>query len=264
VRKYLRFIIVAFNVQMIYRGSMMLRGVRDVASVLFFVILWSALFKEQSVIKGFTFNAMVTYYILTKIIDQIYSYEPSRLMTRDILTGDLSNYLTKPMKYFAYMMFLSIGRRFARSFMSIVLVILAFVFIPQYVFVSPNASSFLFFCLSGFLSWLLLFECAFLLGTLSFWSSETSGIQTAFDQLVLVLGGSWVPLNLFPEAVTKITSILPFKYLYYNLVLVYQGKLSNNELVWQFAMQFFWVAVLFLCCYLSWKRGVKTYASFGK
>lgn len=264
MRKYLRFIVVAFSAQMTYRGSMLIRGLRDISSVMFFVVLWAALFKEKTVIGGFTFYAMVTYYVLAKIIDQMYSYEPSRLMTRDIITGDLSNYLIKPMRYFTYMIFLSVGRRFARSSTSLVIIILAFIFLSQWVVLPPNASSLIFFCFSAVLSWILLFEFAFLIGTLSFWSSETSGLQTAFDQLVLVLGGSWIPLNLFPEGVSRIVSILPFKYLYYDLVLIYQGKISSSEFFSHLAAQTAWVVALFLCCYVFWRKGTKNYASFGK
>ena len=243
---------------------MLIRGLRDVSGVLFFVILWAALFKTKAEISGFTFSAMVTYYILVKIIDQIYSYEPSRLINEDIINGDLSNYLTKPVKYFFYRLFFSIGRRFARVLTSFTLIFLAFIFLPQWVVFPPNFESLLFFIISAIFSWILLYELAFIVGTISFWTSGNDGLRTAFDQLIGLLGGIWVPLSLFPKQMADILNVLPFRYLYFQLVQIYQGKIIGDDLYFSVMIQVLWVAIFSLLCGYLWNRGLKKYESYGK
>lgn len=264
MKKYLLFFNVALHAQLTYRGALLIRALRDLLWVISFVLLWSALFKQKAEIGGFTFQAMITYYILAKLIDQIYSYEPSRIMSRDIITGDLSNFLTKPLKYFGYLFFLAAGRRTARNLPSFAIAISVFIFAPQWVTFPPDLISFAVFLISAFLSWILLFEFVFLLGTISFWISETSNLRTAFEQGVLLLGGLWIPLNLFPKQLSDFLGILPFRYLYYQLINIYQGKVQGFDLLSSVLIQTIWIIILFGVCYLTWKKGVKRYEAYGK
>lgn len=264
MKKYLRFAYASYESQMMYRGAMLIRGLRDVSGVLFFIVLWAALYKSKAEISGFTFSAMVTYYILVKIIDQIYSYEQGRLVSEDIKNGDLSNCLSKPYSYFFYRIFFSIGRRLARTSTSFSLVVLAFIFLPQWLVFPQNSTSFLFFVISAALSWVLLFELSYLIGLLSFWTSDTGSMRTAADQLIGFLGGVWVPLSLFPKQIADILNILPFKYLYFQLVQIYQGKIIGQELYFSIVIQFLWVIIFSILCRFTWAKGIKNYSAYGK
>lgn len=263
MKKYLRIIPAAFQSQIIYRGSMLIRGLRDIVNVAFFILLWSALFKDKANIAGFTFPAMVTYYILVKIIDQLYSYRHAYMIMWDIKNGDLSNYLSKPLNYFFYLMSHQIGRRGARVTTSLFIVLAIFITLPSFVVFPPNIIYFVSFLFSATLSWLMVFEIAFLLGALSFWFSETSGLKTATEQLTLVLGGSWVPLNLFPEPISNLADWLPFKYLYFNLVNIYQGKIPANQLATNLSIQLLWIIILGFSSFLVWRKGITKFGAYG-
>lgn len=264
MRKYLEVVKIAYSLQMVYRAAMAIRAVRDIATVLFFVLLWTALFRQKAEIGGYNLSAMITYYVLAKIIDQLYSYEPSRLLSRDVLQGDLSNYLAKPWKYFLYLVSYAFGRRLARTTFSFLVIFLAFIFLPQFMVLPVRIIDITFFIPSAILSWVLLFEMVFVLGTLSFWFSETSGLRTAFEQLILVVGGMWVPLNLFPGQVAAVLKMLPFQYLYFHLIAIYQGKLETNELISGLVTQTFWVFALGLVAIFLWKRGLRVYGAYGR
>lgn len=264
MHKYLEVIKIAYSLQLAYRGGMLIRCVRDIVTVLFFVLLWSALFRKTSVIGGYTLPSIITYYIIARIIDQLYSYEPARLLSRDIRQGDLSNYLVKPWKYVLYLASYTFGRRFARTTFSFLAIGLVFVLVPQFVVLPSSILYLLYFIISAVLSWVLLFEMIFVLGALSFWISETGGIRTAFEQMTLVLGGLWVPLDLFPKNVLYFLSYLPFKYFYFNLVQIYQGKISSSQITSGIWIQIIWMAAFGLLTAFLWKKGIKVYGAFGK
>lgn len=236
---------------------------RDINLVFFYIILWAALFRERTDIAGYSLRSIITYYVLAKIIDQIYSYEPARIMTRDILTGSFSAYLVKPLRYFPFLAAVTVGRRLARVSLTIILTIFAFVFLPKF-FVIPSSALIIFvFSISSILSWLLVYEIVFFFGILSFWISETSGLRSAFEQMVLVLGGLWVPLDLLPEQVQKIFTLLPFQYLYYHLIQIYQGRINPRMFLQGIMIQLIWITIFAVAIKFLWKKGVARYEAFG-
>lgn len=246
-----------------YRGSVFIRAVRDVLLTLFFIVLWSALFQQKSVIDGYTFKSIVTYYILVRLMDQLYSFQTTRLLNEDIVDGSLSNYLMKPINYTVYLASYVLGRRIARTTLTFFLIIAVFVFLNSYILLPSSILNLLIFIVFAVLSWILFFEIAFLLGVTSFWFSEASNLRNVLEHVILFLGGLWLPINLFPEKIAQILNILPFKYLYNSLVQVYEGKLSANELITMFVVELVWIVLFHILGKYLFSKGVKNYAAFG-
>lgn len=253
----------AYQENITYKGPVFIRAIRDVLLTLFFIVLWSAVFQQKEVINGYTFNSIITYYILVRLMDQLYSFQTTRLLNEDIVEGNLSNYLVKPMNYILYLASYVLGRRTARTTLTFILVIAIFVFFSNYVMPPSNLINLLIFILSAMLSWILFFEIAFLLGVISFWFSEVSNLRSVLEHIILILGGLWIPIDLFPEKIAQIVNLLPFKYLYNSPVQVYQGKLSTNDLLTMFVIELVWITLFHLIGKYLFSRGLKTYAAFG-
>ena len=237
---------------------------QDIISVLFFVILWVGIFKQKSVIDGFNLNAIITYYILVKVIDQLYTFKPAKDINDDIISGDLGNYLSKPVNYFNYMMNFGLGRRLARNTISLFIVLLAFIIFPNYLVLPSSIFNVVVFIIFAIFSWLLYYELAFFIGTLSFWFSETANIRSGIERMMGLLGGLWIPLAMFPQWIQNGLNLLPFKYLYSNLVLAYQGKLATVDIQNGLVVEAIWVISLFILCKMMWRKGIKKYETFGK
>jgi ABC-2 type transport system permease protein len=264
MKKYWTSFKTSYQENITYRGSVFIRAIRDVLLTLFFVVLWGVLFQQKSVIGGYTFNSMVTYYILVRLMDQLYSFQTTRLLNEDIVSGDLSNYLSRPIKYTYYLMAYVLGRRIARTTITFLLVVFVFIFFNSYIALPPSLFNIAIFIPFAILSWLLFFEIAFILGVISFWFSEASDLRSILEHVILILGGLWIPLDLFPKNVEAILNLLPFKYLYGSLVQIYQGRLTNSELVTMFAIESLWVLFFHFFSQRLFAKGLRNYASFGK
>lgn len=246
-----------------YRGSVFIRLIRDVLLTLFFIVLWAQLFKQTSNIGGYTFKSITTYYILVRLMDQLYSFQTTRLLNEDIVDGTISFFLMKPMNYMKYLASYVLGRRAARTTLTFLLIIGIFAFFRDYVAFPVNPQVFAIFVLFAILAWLLYFEIAYLLGVISFWFSEASDLRSVLEHIMLILGGLWIPIDLFPPTVVQIINFLPFKYLYSSLVQIYEGKVSLPELLIMFFIEIAWIITFHQLGKYLFSKGLKTYASFG-
>ncbi len=261
--KYWRFFQASFQISFSYRFAILIRMIRDFLMVLFFIVLWQALFKGKQLIGGFTFAGMVSYYILGKALDQLYTFDPANVMARHVRTGDLSNFLIKPVNYTGYLGSFIFGRRLARTFLTIIASIIIILAFPDFIGRPAGMIELAAFIIFAALAWILMFSVSFLIGGLSFWSTETENIRAGIEQLMLILGGLWIPLNLLPEGIGKILSPLPFKYLYYFPIRVFLGKVNTSDMITGLLTDLAWVVFFLFCGSVLWRKGLKRYGAYG-
>jgi ABC-2 type transport system permease protein len=69
--KYIETVKVQFKSQLAYRFDIIMNVVLTVSKILLAYVLWSAVFKTQDIVAGFTLNSMMSYYILSSFISQL-------------------------------------------------------------------------------------------------------------------------------------------------------------------------------------------------
>lgn len=263
MNKYLLILKVSFTSFVSYRVSLVIRLIRDVLMTSFFLFIWSVLFKQKQLIGGYDFSSMVTYYIVARIIDQLYTLDPSKVLAEDVVTGSLSTHLIKPYHYLGYMWGRAVGRRLARTLPSLIFVIAIFiVFNSSLVFPNSIIQTTL-FILSVMLAWLLMFEIAIFVGETSFWISKISGINSAINQTILLLGGMWAPISLFSPIAQKIMGFLPFQYLYFHPIQIYQNKISIPVALHGLGIETVWILIIGVLIIVLWKKGIRRYEAYG-
>ena len=263
MKKYILILKVSFTSFVSYRVSLVVRLIRDVLMTSFFLFIWSVLFKQKQLVGGYDFNSMITYYIVARIIDQLYTLDPSKVIAEDVTTGGLSTHLIKPYHYLGYMWGRAVGRRLARTLPSLLLVISVFtIFHSSLVF--PNSiSQAVLFIISVILAWILMFEIAIFVGETSFWISKISGINSAINQTVLLLGGMWAPISLFSPLAQKIMGYLPFQYLYFHPIQIYQNKINISTALHGLGIETIWILIIGILTIALWRKGVRHYEAYG-
>jgi len=68
MRKYIEIAKVTFKSQLAWRFDIAFNMLFTIIKILFAYILWSVIFKGQSEVSGFTFHAMLSYYIISSFI----------------------------------------------------------------------------------------------------------------------------------------------------------------------------------------------------
>ncbi|MDP1743496.1 MAG: ABC-2 family transporter protein [Candidatus Amesbacteria bacterium] len=263
MKKYWCFLKIGFQVSAAYPASIYFRVIRHSLLVLLFVLLWTALFKIKPEIGGFGLASITTYYILVEIIDIIYTQTPARMLNRDIKTGDLSNYLLKPLDYWKYLLFYTVGQQLSNSSLSILAALVVFIFFPGFVILPSSLIYFVGFFVFSFIAFLISHQILFIVGTWSFYVSEITHIRQGINQLMGLLGGRWIPLSFFPPLAISVLEQLPFTYLFNFPLKIFQQQVSVGQMGRALFVGIIWLTSFLIIGNITWKKGVEKYEAYG-
>ena len=232
-------------------------------SLIIYFFLWKSVYAYtgEGVIRGFTFQQMVNYYVLSMIVGFFTWSEVDKWVEQDLLHGNTISSLLKPVSFISWYMFFEIGI----NIMNIIWQMIP-VFIIGFVFfglgIAP-AFNFIAFLISLLLAFFIYYGMTFLLGLSAFWLKKITGLRRVRRVVLGFLGGSFIPLTLFPEWAQSVLHYLPFESTRFVPITIYLGTISNTEVLKALGVQLFWIAALYGLIYLVWKRAYKLYSSVG-
>lgn len=93
-------------------------------------------------------------------------------------------------------------------------------------------------------------------GLLAFWIEDADPAFWIFDKIVLILGGSYVPVAMFPNGMKHIAEYSPFGATMF-VTQSFNADFSSHW-IWLFSVQLFWMIVMYGCLQLLFARAKKT------
>ncbi len=252
--------------RMAYRVNFFLQIVSGILSSLIIVLLWMAIFRSagREVVGGYSLAEMVTYLLGAGLINSfILATAENPETSQNIQDGTLSFLFLQPISPYGVWFLRDLGGKTFNFSLGLAGYGVVFFFFRQYLFLPPSGGYLLLFVLSLFLAALLQFLLFEALSLLSFWVENTYGIRFTMRVILEVLGGSIIPLSLFPTIFHSFLILLPFQYLIYLPMEIYLGKITIEQTGWEFLKEAGWISVLGLVNYKIWKRGVKQYVAMG-
>lgn len=229
--------------RILYPGRVLTEMVSLIARCGLLLILYAYVFKlNGGSINGLPYNiaawSMFLYFgFYTLRLGSI-----ARLIMQDVQSGNVEVLFNKPVSYLGYRIWWQIGSGLfpflvAMTFGSLALV--ALVGIPetmQLPIFLPTVT--LVFVLAIILS-LLVYG---IVGLLAFWVEDTNPIFWMVDKAVMILGGSYLPVAMFPPFLYKLSLYSPFGASQFMTHTVYEGwQLEWLSLV---GIQIFWIIAL--------------------
>lgn len=103
----------------------------------------------------------------------------------------------------------------------------------------------------------------FLACSSAFWRESANGEMSAIVFVNSFLGGVFVPIDFYPQAMRWVADVLPFRATLYTPVAILSGKLSGGALVYGLLHQVVWVAALALLASQLETRGLRRLAIQG-
>jgi ABC-2 type transport system permease protein len=171
----------------------------------------------------------------------------SKMIMNDVQSGNVEVLFSKPISYLMYRFYWQIGTGAYSSFMSTIIGSLVLIFvvgIPRTMTISvflPTMA--LAFIGAGLLS-LILYS---IVGLLAFWIEEVNPVFWIVDKTVMILGGSYLPVALFPAFMYKIARYSPFGASQFVSYTVYDNWQANWPMM--VGTQLFWIILLGLVMY---------------
>lgn len=176
----------------------------------------------------------------------------STLMMRDIQSGTIEVLLSKPISYLTYRMWWQIGAglySFLVITLGAIIAMILIVGIPQTMTIGIFIPTLLLTFILGAVLSLFLYS---LVGLCAFWIEDISPIFWIVDKAVMILGGSYLPIALFPDFMYKIALYSPFGASQFVSHTVYTSWQSNwMNLV---GIQLLWIIILSIIVFVVFKQ----------
>ncbi|MBN1644776.1 ABC-2 family transporter protein [Candidatus Woesearchaeota archaeon] len=246
-----------------YRFNFIIAMLTTPISLIIFYYLWLSIYDYtgQEIIRGFTFPAMVNYYVLSMIVGFFVWCDTDKWISQDVRRGHVITMFVYPMKFLWQHLAFEIGMNSLGLILEIIPVfIIGFVFFGLEVAPLFNIIMFL---VSVILAFFLTFLLTFNVGLSSFWLKKIDGIRKVRRTLLLFLSGGMIPLAFFPESVQTVLHYLPFEYLRYVPINIYLAAYSNIGVLIKVGIQVAWIIGLYLLSIYIYKRAFRQFAGAG-
>ena len=201
--KYLKIFQTSLINGFVYRLNFIMWRVRHVIQFLAVYFLWLAIYADNNQLFGYSRAAMLTYVIGTSVLRSFVLSSRSQTVGVEIASGDLNNYLVKPVSYLKNWLARDLSDKLLNLlFMTFELTLVILLLRPPLL---PPASSpaAAIFIVAVILAMLLYFLFSFLVSSFAFWYPEHNSWPLRFFIFMILefLAGGLFPLDIFPPVV---------------------------------------------------------------
>lgn len=265
---------IALEERLVYRGDFALGTLMRFLPIVTQIFLWHAVFDSiassddpngEKTIGGFGFTDMVAYYLIT-MIARAFSSMPGLAsgIAQQIREGEIKRYMVQPIDLIGFLMLQRIAHKLA--YYTIAIFPFAFVFFLCRGYFTegwPSAPVLLAFAGSLVMGFLIGFFLEATIGMIGFWFLEVSSLLFIYMLFSFFLSGHMFPLTLLPPQIEQVVQWLPLKYLAYFPAAVFLGKIPEDELAGEMAIEAAWLVFFIILCRFMYSRGVRRYSGFG-
>ena len=245
-----------------YRGAIAIWTLGLIFYPIITLVVWTTVAKSQGgSAGGFTAGEYAAYFVVLMVVNHLTFIWQSWEQEWRIRTGWYSPILLRPV----HPIHQDVTVNLTFKLLGLIAVIpsaivLSFVFDAKY---DSSALDIIAFVPALIMAMLLRFVFEWTLGLLAFWVTKTSAMLHLYGALSLFLAGQIAPLQLFPDSVQVVASILPFRWMLSFPVEVLLGQRSGLEMLGGLAMQLLWTVLSFVGLKLLWTRAVARYSAVG-
>lgn len=264
--KYLTILKIAWQNEFTYRLNFVLWRFRVVLRIFMTYFLWRGVLTGQGQLYGYTESQILVYLFLVFIVTALVMSAPaSERIGEDIATGNLSNYLVKPVNYLKVTLAGDLASKLLNLSFAFVEITVLFLIIKPHFNFQLQLSHFLAFILLTILAMFIYFFLTILARSVAFWTPEdTWSIAFMLYIMAEVLSGAIFPVDILPAPLQIGLQLTPFPYLIYYPIAAFVGKLHGLELVRIIIQSGVWLLILQQLAQFGWRRGLKSYAAEGR
>ncbi len=250
--------------QLAYRAELGMRAIQMVLFMGVFMALWTTAFSVsgRADLEGYRLAEMVWYLAMTETI----TLSSSRVfveISEAVKTGSLAYTLARPLSYPFFQVANSLGNsapRFALNLLTAAAVVgLGIRQVPVLASSAPlgkgagslpGLAAFL-----GMAALALLLDSlvAVLIGLLAFWIEEVTPVFWIYQKLLFTVGGLFLPLEMFPDWLRRVSAWLPFQFITYVPARAFVA-FEPGFVLRAVAGQVTYVAILAALVVLVWRR----------
>lgn len=262
MRKYWAIFKITWQDAVEYRAEFLGHMVLGLITFLVMYFIWSAVFRERTYFGSYTFSGMMTYVLMTRFLHFASRNNVGRMIAEEIKEGGISSDLLKPFNYLKWWFSYFLADRGFEFILRLLMLVVFFILFPGIAVFTGFGRLFLFFLfilISLFINFLL----NIFIASCAFWVTDVRLFRSAVLMVFDFLAGTLVPLDIMPEILKNIGYALPFQYMMFFPIKLYQGYLNSNQVLFGLGLSLGWIVVLTFSLNLLWKRGLQKYEAIG-
>lgn len=250
----------------VYRLNFVMWRVRVVVQLLAVYFLWVAVLGNNQSIFGYRQTEMLTYILVTATIRSLVFSSRSIDTQEEISSGDLNNYLVKPVNYFHYWLTRDLADKLLNILFAIGELVLFVVLLKPPILLPGSIGLGVVFLGVSFLAMMMFFYFSFLVSLTTFWWPEQNGWPQRFLVFMVLefLAGGFFPLDILPQQIYSVIKFLPTSFFLYFPLQVYLGKIEGMSLLVEIGVMLVWLVGLKKLAELMFNRGLKIYGAYGR
>ncbi len=243
-----------------YRVDMFLKLVGYPARLVMVYFLWRVLV-GNGVIQGRSFQDVLTYYLLSYFLTQMYPYtRMARDIRTEIFSGDVLVFLARGVPYWAVW----VGRFLATALAYLVLVTpIAAALIGLLGRITVSLQGALMFTILVFLGTMIKGLLWYLVGISAYYTEENIGTIRLYQLCEQLLSGAILPLFLFPDWFVRVQGYLPFGFTLYTPVQVLLQPPAWGAFAWLAAIGAGWCVALGSVARIVFAGGLRRFTAQG-
>ncbi len=264
MRKYLEVFRLSFKMQLTWRFDVVMTMVATVARVLAAFIIWRAVFGSRELVGSFTFQSMLSYYIVSSFL---YALDVSRQISGDvselIRVGRFFGHMVTPMNPFGYFGSRAAGESSFHLGFSLLAAFLCAVLFQIRITLTPDIACIALAALTVLLGLFFMACYHYFIGILTFKFVEINFFLYIQANIMAFAVGSMVPLSLLPEKVVLVLRCLPFTHVVYTPAMLLTGQMGYEEGLFGLAILSGWAVLMLLISQRTYGSLRKKYDGVG-
>jgi ABC-2 type transport system permease protein len=230
MRKYLEVFRLSFKMQIVWRFDVVMTMVATVARILAGWIVWQVIFEGRDTVGGFTFQAMLSYYLIGAVIRSVnFSEQISGEVSWLIRSGAFSGHMAVPMNPMGFFSAMTAGETAFHLGFSLIAAAVCTAAFGVGITVTGDAARILPAAALVLLGLAFTAVFQYFMGILTFKYLDIQFLLYVQMNIIAFTTGSMVPLSLLPKAVLSALQWLPFTHVLYTPVMLLTGQMAARD-----------------------------------
>lgn len=246
-----------------YRGELILWSFIDGLPLISNLILWSVAFLNTDTISGLTRSAVISYYIIGYLFQDISGSHFEEHYIKEVLSGNINALLLKPVSVKKLMVVEEIAWRMFGMLFSVTPVIIIGFIMGVDIFRPIPLNQFVILALVVMLSFFMETIYSLAIIAMSFIMEEARSLMHLKWMIQWLLSGSMIPFEFMPDWLSKIAQILPFQARYYLPTNIYLQTIDPSQLKHKLILMIIWAIVLYGAIKWLWQKNLRKFTAVG-
>ncbi|MFB6199503.1 MAG: ABC transporter permease [Candidatus Nanohaloarchaea archaeon] len=251
LKKYPEFVKMGFRTFFAYRLDAVSSLLNSVIFLVLMYAVWSSIAASGSLTGGV--DKVISYIMLGQVISSSVFMNAEKLLSGKIQQGTIVNELKRPISLRSQTYFHLLGIAvFNTVFVGVPLLLTGIIFLGVDF---PGMIRFLWFVLSVFLSFNMVFMLSYSVSMLIFWTKIGWSLRMMRNNVQRLFSGVYFPLYLLPPPLAGIFSLLPFQAMVDGPITIFMNP--SAPVTGTLLKQVFWIIILFIVSELLWRKARK-------